>query len=132
MEKVCKMNRGERIKALREKKGITLEELGEKLGVAKQTVGKYESGLITNIPSDKIEIMAEIFEVSPAYIMGWKDKDEIPKLFTNASEARRYLSMHTIFGSDGLNVSKLNDEDAIEFANELMRQMEIISYKFKK
>lgn len=126
------MNKGERIKKLREQNGMTLEELGEKLGVSKQTVGKYEAGIISNIPSDKIEAMAEAFGVSPSYIMGWKDKEEIPKVFTNVTEARKYLSMHAIFGSEGFNVTKLNDDEAIEFANELMKQMELISYKFKK
>ena len=41
------------------------------LGTSKQNIYKYENGIVTNIPSDKIELMAQIFNVSPCYIMGW-------------------------------------------------------------
>ena len=65
------MARGERIKQLREKFGLTQDELAEKLGTTKQTIYKYETGVITNIPSDKIEEMAALFGVAPSYLMGW-------------------------------------------------------------
>ena len=67
------MDKGERIKELRESKHITQTELADMIGTTKQNVYKYENGIITNIPSDKIELMAERFDVSPAYIMGWDD-----------------------------------------------------------
>ena len=67
------MAKGDRIKALREKHGLTQEELAEKLGTTKQTIFKYETNVITNIPSDKIEKMAELFGVDPAYLMGWNE-----------------------------------------------------------
>jgi repressor LexA len=68
------MDKGERIKSLRESKDITQTELAEMIGTTKQNVYKYENGIITNIPSDKIELMAEKFDVSPAYLMGWTDE----------------------------------------------------------
>lgn len=74
------MTRGERIKFLREKNNMTQTELAEKIKTTKQNVYKYESGIITNIPSDKIEKMADLFGVSPSYVMGWSDT------FTNCSE----------------------------------------------
>lgn len=74
------MTIGERIKSLRESKRITQTELAEKLGTTKQNIYKYENGIITNIPSDKIELMAKCFEVSPGYIMGWEDENELDGL----------------------------------------------------
>ena len=74
------MTIGERIKSLRESKRITQTELAEKLGTTKQNIYKYENGIITNIPSDKIELMAKCFEVSPGYIMGWEDENELDDL----------------------------------------------------
>ena len=65
------MDKGERIKELREGKNITQTELADMIGTTKQNIYKYENGIITNIPSDKIELMAEKLDVSPAYIMGW-------------------------------------------------------------
>ena len=65
---------GLRVKTLREEKGYTLEEVGKFLHVARATVQRYESGVITKIPSDKIEMLAQLFDVSPGYIMGWMPK----------------------------------------------------------
>lgn len=65
-------NIGEKIRALRERKKLTQDEVGKYIGTSKQTLYKYEMGIITNIPSDKIELLAKLFDVSPAYLMGWE------------------------------------------------------------
>lgn len=67
------MNINQRLKLLRESSGLTLEDVAKSVGVTKQTVQKYESGVVVSIPSDKIELLAEVYHVSPAYIMGWID-----------------------------------------------------------
>jgi repressor LexA len=67
------MSIGYRIKELRESKKVTQTELAERIGTSKQNIYKYETGVITNIPSDRIEAIAEFFHVSPAYLMGWED-----------------------------------------------------------
>ncbi len=65
------MTIGERIKRLREEHNMSQTELAEKLNTSKQNLYKYENGIITNIPSDKIKMIAQIYDVSPSYIMGW-------------------------------------------------------------
>lgn len=67
------MTKGERIKNLRERRGINQTALADKIDVSKQTLYKYENDIITNIPSDKIEALAEVLGTTPAYIMGWDD-----------------------------------------------------------
>lgn len=59
---------------LRRQHRYTLEEVGNRIGVSKQTLYKYEKGIITNIPSDRIEALAEFYGVTPAYLMGWEEK----------------------------------------------------------
>lgn len=66
------MNMGEKIKSLREEKGMTLEELGNKIGVGKSTVRKWETGMIANMKRDKILKVAEALNTSPGYLMGWE------------------------------------------------------------
>lgn len=66
------MTIGERIKLHREKANLTQDELAKQLNTTKQTVYKYENNVVTNIPSDKIEKMAELFGVNPGYLMGWE------------------------------------------------------------
>ena len=65
------MTKGERIKARREELGITQVALADMIGESKQTVYKYESGLVSNIPSDKVELIAKALGVQPEWIMGW-------------------------------------------------------------
>ena len=64
------MSKGEVIKKLRTQNGMTQDDLASLLGTTKQTIYKYENGIITNIPSDKIKKMADIFHVSPLVFMG--------------------------------------------------------------
>lgn len=71
------MNIGERIKFKRLEKDMTLEDLAKITGVSKPTIFRYESGEIKNIPSDKIEKLAQGLNVSPGYLMGWED-DTLP------------------------------------------------------
>lgn len=73
------MSIGDRIKVAREQKGLTQEELGKLCGTTKQTIFKYESGIVTNIPLDRLERIAHAVSVSPAYLMGWDiDMDTLP------------------------------------------------------
>lgn len=61
------------IKKKRKERGMTLEEVAAVVGVTRQTVQKYESGIVSNIPSDKIELLAKALHTTPAYLMGWED-----------------------------------------------------------
>ena len=62
---------GATIRKLRENAGLTLEEVGKSIGVSRATVHRYESGEISEIPSEKIQALARLFNVRPGYIMGW-------------------------------------------------------------
>ena len=67
------MTIGQRIKELRNKKNMSQVAFADEINVSKQTLYKYENDIITNIPSDKIEAIAELCHVSPAYLMGWSE-----------------------------------------------------------
>lgn len=73
------MNMGEKIYYLRTKNSMTLEELGNKVGVGKSTVRKWENGMIANMKRDKILKVAEALNTTPAYLMGWDEAKEDPK-----------------------------------------------------
>lgn len=70
------MTKGLRIKKLRERKGLTQEEMAKKLNTTKQTISKYEKDIVTNIPSDRIEAIAILLDSTPEYILGWKTATE--------------------------------------------------------
>lgn len=67
------MNICERLKRRRKELGYTLQYVADKTNIARQTVHKYENGIISNIPSDKIECLAKVLKTTPAYLMGWED-----------------------------------------------------------
>ena len=74
------MTMAETIRMLRLQRGITQEELGKIIGVQKSAIRKYESGMVENIPRSSIKRMADFFEVTPYYLMGWEDETPTPEL----------------------------------------------------
>lgn len=70
------MNTGEILKQLRIQKGLTQEELGNLVGLKKAAINKYESGKVENIKRSTIQKFSDIFNVSPAIIMGWSSTEE--------------------------------------------------------
>ena len=71
-----KLTMGQKIKALREAKGLTLEQVGDAVGVGKSTVRKWETGLIANMKRDKIAALSTVLETTPAYLMDWEEDDK--------------------------------------------------------
>ena len=65
----------ENLKKLRKNKRMTLEELADAIGTSKQTIHRYENGIISNIPADKVLKLAAALDVSPAELMGWDGED---------------------------------------------------------
>lgn len=73
------MTTGEKIKLHRKQLGFTQTELGDKLGVKKNAVSKWECGRVDDVPTSKVKQLADIFNVAPSYLI---DEDE-PSLEVN-------------------------------------------------
>lgn len=71
------MSVGNRIKQCREAINMTQGELGALCGTSKQTIFKYESGLVTNIPLSRLGRIATALGVTEAYLMGWDETQPI-------------------------------------------------------
>lgn len=74
-----------KLKELRKKKGLTLEELASTLGTSKQTIHRYENGVISNIPPEKVELLAGALSTTPAELMGWSATVQKPQGFQGAN-----------------------------------------------
>lgn len=72
------MTIGERIKKRRLEQGLTLLELGEKIGVREATIQRYESGSIKTLKQDTICKLADALQTTPSYLMGWENNVETP------------------------------------------------------
>ena len=58
------------LKTKRLEKKLTLEQVGEMVGVGKSTVRKWENGMIENMGRDKIVALSKALNVSPLDILG--------------------------------------------------------------
>ena len=73
--------------------GYTQEELGKMVGLQKAAIYKYENGLLINPKRTLIKQLAEIFGVSPSYMMGIED-DEKQAYFTDPETAKMAQILH--------------------------------------
>lgn len=67
------MTIGEKLLRLRTREQKTREDVAKIIGVSPQAIYKYETGIITNIPLDRIAAFSRLYNVTPSYLMGWED-----------------------------------------------------------
>ena len=66
---------GSRIRARREELGLSQDALGKRLGYkSRSSINKIELDQ-RNLTQSKIKAIADALETTPAYIMGWEDKE---------------------------------------------------------
>jgi len=118
-----------KLRAKRLENNLSLQEVADKLGVSKVTVSRYETLDITNIPSDKIEGMAKLYNTTPAYLMGWEDKKEEKDIFSQLTEEElakleKFNNMSTVmFMNEGNDISDKDKETlATAYAEVLISQ----------
>lgn len=63
------------LRVQRKKLNLTLDDVGRAVGVSGATVSRWENGDIENIRRDKIGKLADVLHVTPAYLMGWPEKN---------------------------------------------------------
>lgn len=115
---------GTRIKELRTLSGMSQEELGRRIGVQRAAVNKYEKGSVTNIPIAAVEKIANVFEVSPSYILGWEEV----KSNELALEVRVIQGVQHFFGKDSVelletytHVTHIGKKRILDYANEMVK-----------
>lgn len=76
----------DRIREQRILNKLTTLEVAEKIGVRKQTISKYEQGIVTNIPSNRLEALAKALNTTPGYLMGWEEDSRTTDKYIDAIE----------------------------------------------
>lgn len=71
---IMKKTLGERIREARLERRLTQEELARTVQTTKQNIYKYETGIVTNIPLDRVQLLADALMVKPEWLMGWSDE----------------------------------------------------------
>lgn len=135
-----KVTIGERIKKIRKERGIPVECIAEQLGVSVSTIYRYENTAIEKIPVHLFDKLCVILGTTPAVLMGNEvDKnsavlsdDRLPNDFKDPQQAMEFLlrlPMLAAFG--GYDPSAMSEETIVEFANEILQQLKLVSYKYK-
>lgn len=89
---------GQRLKLAREQKKITLEQAGERVGVHKSTVLRWENGETKKINLTIIETLSDFYSVNPSWLSGHDVPMEIssPSKNTSSSSSAVVLIYGTI------------------------------------
>lgn len=96
------MNIADRIQTLRKSRGISQEELADKIGVSRQAVSKWESEQ-SSPDIDKIILLSDYFDVTTDYLLkGIEPFTDIPE---NKTDARIFSVVETAFNFIGLVVA---------------------------
>ena len=69
------MTIGEKIKARREELHMTTEELGQKIGVQRSAISKYEKGRV-DLKGEQIIKIAKALDISPVLLLSDDDPDQ--------------------------------------------------------
>lgn len=93
------MNMANRIQYLRKSKGISQEELADKVGVSRQAVSKWESEQSTP-DVEKIILLSDLFDVTTDYLL--KGTEPVPENTNEKSDARIFSLVGSVFDFIGL------------------------------
>lgn len=143
---------GQNIKNIRLAKGVGVNELSRMSGVNASYISALERDEKKNPSVTILEKLAKALEVSIDEIMksdityddinNWDVnsnciKEEVSLYetgkFETAEAAMQFiLKQPAVMGFGGFDTSKMSNDEIIEFANELLNQLKLISYKYKK
>ena len=133
------MKIGERIKKFRIERGLSVAFLANELGVARSTIYRYEENFISKLPKDVFDRLCEVFDVSPAVMMGeLSEKEEsdtgtLPEHFDDVQEAMKWIIKIPSLAAYGeYDPDSMSEETIVDFANEILQQLKLVSYKYKK
>ena len=120
------MTIGSKIRTLREQKGLSQEELAQKMGYkSKTSIHKIEQD-VTDLPLSKVNEFAKTLGTTPAYLMGWDE----PTSDSEFKEMMAFLNPYWV-GVKYVENSELGeqyeiityrDEDYGEIRNELFQK----------
>lgn len=100
------MQTGELIKYYRKERHMTQDELARRLGTTKQTISKYEHGIISDMKRSQLLAIAHELNIDASTLMGL-DVDEI----TQAEKIRDAIRQRLLLGELLSYAMRLGDDN---------------------
>lgn len=127
------MNIGDILKNRRNELGLSLAKLRDLTGLSKSTLSDIENGK----SNPKIATLEKICDALDIEIKDVLENEQIQKkentYFDTATAAMKFiLSQPSIMAYGGFDIRNMSDKDKIDFANDLLQQLKLLSYKYKK
>ena len=105
----------QRIRILRQKYNINIDDLANKIGKNRATIYRYENGDIENLPISVLIPFAEALHTTPEYLIGYEDRN-IRKIDYETDKVNTLV----LYGRNSIkNEIKLTDKQ-FELINELI------------
>ena len=135
---------GDNIRNIRKSKKISLNNLAKMSGISLGYLSDLENNKFTNPTIDKLNKIAQILEVQTTDFFN-NDISESNQLevkeesasygteFKTAEAAMQFiLKQPSIMGYGGFDVNKLSEKEIVQFANELLNQLQLLGLKYRK
>lgn len=130
------------IMKLRKEKGLTGEMVAKELSISKATYYRYEKDG-TKVPAGVLHQICNFYHVTPDYFFKTSSKQIstgntpetkfLPGQFQSAQEAMEFLLKLPLLASYGeYDPTNMEEQDIISFSNEVLEQLKLVSYKYKK
>jgi len=120
-------------------KGWSKYRLAKEANIPQSSLHDILSGKIKNPTAERLKSIADALGVSVNDFFDdeYKTKkestyDEIEGFKTPQEAMEFILKQPALMAFGGYDLNKMSDDEIIEFANELLRQLKILSYKYKK
>lgn len=85
---------GKKIFERRKALGLTLEDVGNAVGVGKSTVRKWEKGMIKNMKRDKIAALAKLLQMDPVEFVMSPEKPQLNLRMFAGEDQQRLEALH--------------------------------------
>lgn len=135
------MSFGNRLRELRRSKNLTQKQLALELNTSEANISRYESSK-REPRGDFVTSVSEYFDVTIDYLLGKSDVKQVEcvnddvqnySLFKNPTEAIEFIIRQpNLMHWCGYDLNKLTDDEVIEFANEVLSYLKLLSFKYKK
>lgn len=138
------MDIGNKIKVFRGLAKLTQKELAEKANISRSYLADVEKNRY-NPSLDTLDRIISALGITKNDFFKDEMPNQLPEMVKNVpisyvagefktpEEAMKFiLEQPAIMGYGGFDIHKMSNEEIIEFANELLRQLKLISYKYKK
>lgn len=94
----------ERLKTLRESHGLTLEQVGDKLGITKSSYLRLEEEDRKRINKDYVKKLADYYGVNPIWLMGY----DAPMRLPSGIEQELMREISDYMSANGFSARELN------------------------